>query len=90
MIGQQGLQKYAGNGGTFIARKDNDLFEPVIVAGGAAGTSNNVLMANGRTDQFGGTSHVDNKINKNIGSSAESDWKDAYARRAGFHVSPTL
>jgi hypothetical protein len=92
-IGQQGLHNQAGNGGTFIARKVNNVFEPVIVAGGAAGTSDgiepeNILMANGRTDQFGGNSSLFKNINKNIRSSGES--YNGYAGGAGFHVSPSV
>jgi hypothetical protein len=94
-IGQQGLHTLAGNGGTFIARKQNDIFIPVIVAGGAAGTSDeirpeDVLMANGRTDEFGGNSTFIKNFNKNIGSSGECPDDIRYTGCAGFNVSPSL
>jgi hypothetical protein len=83
-IGQQGLHIYAGNGETFIARKVNNVFQPVIVAGGAAGTTNgiepeDILMANGKTDKFGGNSSGYKNINKNIGSCGECIWENCYS-----------
>ena len=94
-IGQQGLHIRAGNGGTFIARRINNVFKPVIVAGGAAGTDDeieqeDILMANGRTDQFGGNSTIYKNINKNIGSSGECTLEDGYTGGAGFNVNPSL
>ena len=41
-IGQQGLHSWAANGGKFISRRINYVFKPVIVASGAAGTTDEI------------------------------------------------
>ena len=85
----------AGNGGTFIARRINNVFEPLMVAGGAAGTYDEIkpveiLMANGRTDKFGGSSNILNIINKKIGRSSELADKHHFTGGAGFCACPPL
>ena len=91
--GQQALSTDPGNGGTFIARRVNNIFEPVMVAGGAAGTFDDIepediLMANGRTDEFGENSNFTKHTR--IGRSSGSADKHRYTGGAGFYASPSL
>ena len=39
VVGQKGNGVYAGSGGTFVAKKVNQTFIPVIIAGGAGGAN---------------------------------------------------
>ena len=82
----------SGGGGTFVVKRDNEKFIPLVIAGGAGGcddiSAEQKIFVNGQTNKYGGRSVSIATSNTNEGSSGECLEINAYMGGSGFISGP--
>ena len=84
-VGQTGQISLGGSGGTFVAVKKSEKFEPLIIAGGAGVSFSYKEFARGSTDESGNRSCTTKSQNIFSGHSGQSGCSKRYNGGGGFY-----